>query len=443
MSVLAYLCLHISAWVRAFKHALKSTNPPCQHKQPMKLLPCDTSKGSCWDDPDWQDRPGYPPLDGCWIHPPCAPSHLPEVYFCENHHKTQDEPPPSIYLGSGHDSHVRLDSQFPGRLCRMAEATKTWSLEALTPRWQVHVQEARGGTWETLDVGRPRALQHGDTICLTTPPAAWASYSFLAESEEPPATETKCPNRYPARFPCRSSLPEAPEAPEELRRLAWQTDQMRRRSEQDQVRVADWSNFSQYVKQHYLNHGIHCTSWKQSRGRPCDPKPESFAARQLPPWICDLLVSETPLKGLRREMPFESCLAASGCYLPALSSQPTKPSQTSQISQALPASQLWGQGENRALEARSEAPPSQTVESVCEDNPLLLQPIHDWLESVDDSGFLLQYYDQIVANFDSLKQIHDVYFHSGSLDSQFFVAAGISKLGHKRILQKWFKDHFV
>lgn len=34
----------------------------------------------------------------------------------------------------------------------------------------------------------------------------------------------------------RSSLLDAPEAPEELRRLAWQTDQMRRRSENDQVR---------------------------------------------------------------------------------------------------------------------------------------------------------------------------------------------------------------
>lgn len=33
----------------------------------------------------------------------------------------------------------------------------------------------------------------------------------------------------------RSSLLDAPEAPEELRRLAWQTDQMRRRSENDQV----------------------------------------------------------------------------------------------------------------------------------------------------------------------------------------------------------------
>ncbi len=33
----------------------------------------------------------------------------------------------------------------------------------------------------------------------------------------------------------RSSLLDAPEAPEELRRLAWQTDQMRRRSENDQA----------------------------------------------------------------------------------------------------------------------------------------------------------------------------------------------------------------
>ena len=77
-----------------------------------------------------------------------------------------------------------------------------------------------------------------------------------------------------------------------------------------------------------------------------------------------------------------------------------------------------------------------------ETNPLLLQPIQDWLESVDDAGFLLQYYDQIVANFDSLKQIHDVYFHDGCLDGKFFLAAGVTKLGHKRILQKWFRDHF-
>ena len=109
-----------------------------------------------------------------------------------------------------------------------------------------------------------------------------------------------------------------------------------------QVRVADWSNFSQYVKQHYLifgtetthfilsmfcwktpasqkvhfchhrKHGIECTSWKESgRGRPWDVKPPSYSARALPKWICELLQDERPLVG-NRPLPFSSSLCASG-----------------------------------------------------------------------------------------------------------------------------------
>lgn len=73
-------------------------------------------------------------------------------------------------------------------------------------------------------------------------------------------------------------------------------------------------------------------------------------------------------------------------------------------------------------------------------NPHLLMSIYEWLESIDDSLFMLQYYDQIISNFDSLKQIHDIYCHDGRLDSQFFAAAGIAKLGHKRIIEKWFRE---
>ena len=406
----------------------------------MKLLPCNAA-GSSWEDDAWYDRPGYPPLDGCWIHPPCGDSRLPEVYFCEDCEKTRNEPPPIMYVGSGADTHVQLDASFPERLCRIVRTRQRWSLEALTPRWQVQVQSSgTNATCDTLDVGRPRGLQHGDVISLSTPPTAQVSYSFHLEVPELP--EASFPNRYPARFPCRSSLPEAPEAPEELRRLAWQTDQMRRRSEQDQVRVADWSNFSQYVKQHYLDHGIHCTSWKISgRGKPCDPKPASFQPRPLPKWICELL-AEAPARGGPRELPYASCLAASG--------SPIREQQPQLQKVAVDVCRDGTIGGYRAtdagdLGAASEAVPlpSQPEEVVLEEtNPLLLQPIQDWLESVDDAGFLLQYYDQIVANFDSLKQIHDVYFHDGCLDGKFFLAAGVTKLGHKRILQKWFRDHF-
>merc|ERR1712066_257208 len=97
----------------------------------------------------------------------------------------------------------------------------------------------------------------------------------------------------------RSSLPEAPPAPEELKRLAWQTDQMRRRSEEDQVRVGDWSSFSQYVKRHFYKHGIECIPWAGVGSlTPIDAKPPSFAPRKYPAWICDLLEGVKQLPGL-------------------------------------------------------------------------------------------------------------------------------------------------
>eukprot|EP00747_Dinoflagellata_sp_TGD_P169682 gnl/TRDRNA2_/TRDRNA2_199309_c0_seq1.p1 gnl/TRDRNA2_/TRDRNA2_199309_c0~~gnl/TRDRNA2_/TRDRNA2_199309_c0_seq1.p1 ORF type:complete len:325 (+),score=62.24 gnl/TRDRNA2_/TRDRNA2_199309_c0_seq1:72-977(+) len=67
--------------------------------------------------------------------------------------------------------------------------------------------------------------------------------------------------------------------------------------------------------------------------------------------------------------------------------------------------------------------------------------IKDWLMSLDDSGFLVQYHDPIVAKFDSLEQIVDVYVKKGVFNQQFFEEAGIKKLGHKRLFEKWFKDN--
>jgi len=65
----------------------------------------------------------------------------------------------------------------------------------------------------------------------------------------------------------------------------------------------------------------------------------------------------------------------------------------------------------------------------------------DWLMSLDDSGFLAQYHDSIAAKLDSLEQLVDVYVKDGELDQQFFSDTGIKKLGHKRLFEKWFKDH--
>lgn len=68
--------------------------------------------------------------------------------------------------------------------------------------------------------------------------------------------------------------------------------------------------------------------------------------------------------------------------------------------------------------------------------------IKDWLLAMDDSGFLAQYHDALAARVDSLEQIMDVYVQaSGEVDKRFFEDAGVKKLGHKRLFEKWFKDN--
>mmetsp|Transcript_88652 Transcript_88652/g.264461 ORF Transcript_88652/g.264461 Transcript_88652/m.264461 type:complete len:205 (+) Transcript_88652:99-713(+) len=67
--------------------------------------------------------------------------------------------------------------------------------------------------------------------------------------------------------------------------------------------------------------------------------------------------------------------------------------------------------------------------------------IKEWLLNLDDSGFLVQYHDSIASKLDSLEQIVDVYVQGGEIDKQFFADAGVKKLGHKRLFEKWFKDN--
>merc|ERR1712129_545115 len=68
--------------------------------------------------------------------------------------------------------------------------------------------------------------------------------------------------------------------------------------------------------------------------------------------------------------------------------------------------------------------------------------IKDWLQSMDDSGFLVQYNDGIASKLDNLEQIVDVYVRDrGEVDPVFFADVGIKKLGHKRLFEKWFRDN--
>ncbi|CAE8617469.1 unnamed protein product, partial [Polarella glacialis] len=47
----------------------------------MKLLPLGIEESSAWEDGLWVEKPGYPPMDCTWIHPPLRGLILPEFCF--------------------------------------------------------------------------------------------------------------------------------------------------------------------------------------------------------------------------------------------------------------------------------------------------------------------------------------------------------------------------
>ncbi|CAE8676529.1 unnamed protein product, partial [Polarella glacialis] len=71
-----------------------------------------------------------------------------------------------------------------------------------------------------------------------------------------------------------------------------------------------------------------------------------------------------------------------------------------------------------------------------------------WLRSVDSGkGFLLQYEAALTSNYDTLEQVVDVYVKPPgqdgrvNIDKMFFDDIGVEKVGHRRLFEKWFKDH--
>lgn len=408
----------------------------------MKLRPADAETTSDWEDGFWVERPGYPIIDGSWIHPPPKGHSLPEFEFEEGNDKTKNEPAPVFYVGSGDDCHVRVGSdELPERVCRVFKEKRIWYLEALLPDAGVHHGE------QLLEVGRRVALKDNDTFTLEHPPTPLA-YRILINEEDnwyfDVNPEKDFPNKYPGRFPWRSSLPEAPPAPEELKRLAWQTDQMRRRSEDDQVRVSDWSAFSQYVKRHYYKHGIECTPWVGTGSkRPIDKKSESFPPRAYPKWIAELVAKERQLPGFDpgRELPFSTSLLASGVKVLEPMTFNGEPPRLQDLYD-----EPYAYGPAVACAASQRAAPTQSREPAPAPSPKtssvhLRQSFKEWLEGMDDSMFLMQYHDEIVANYDSLEQIHEIYFRNSELSPAFFDDVGIKKLGHRRIFEKWFRDY--
>lgn len=398
----------------------------------MRIIPAGADVSSAWDDGLWVERPGHPTIECCWIHPPPHGFRVPEFEFEEGHDKNKNEPGASFFLGSHNDCHIRIDDDsLPHYVCRLFKQHSTWVLEGFLPDHVVHVGD------RALQPGEQVVLRNGDSVSLAPPPTTMSFRVAISEEdnwylEAAAAGGKDFPNKYPPRFPFRGSMVHAPKAPEELKRLAWQTDQMRRRSEEDQVRVGDWSAFSQYVKRHFYKHGIECVPWcTDGRGRAFDPKPPTVPARPYPAWIAALVARERQQPGIDpgRPLPYASSLAASGLEArgafqlqdgPATFDGP--PATTGP-----PAITSW------------EAAPAAQSPAASVD-PRLRQSFREWLEGLDDSLFLLQYHDRLVADFDSLEQIHEIYFRGGELSKSFFEDTGIKKLGHRRIFEKWFKD---
>ena len=57
----------------------------------MRLLPASLQNASSCE--GWVEKPGYPKLDGCWIHAPQAGQTLPEFHFEEDEPRAESREP--------------------------------------------------------------------------------------------------------------------------------------------------------------------------------------------------------------------------------------------------------------------------------------------------------------------------------------------------------------
>lgn len=475
----------------------------------MRLLPLGQEHPSDFEDGEWLEKPGFPPSEGSWLRP--TPGALPEFDFEEGHEKTRNEPPYRLTIGTHPDAQIRVDdARIPRRHCMVFKEGHHWYLESLSA-----VQAVWLGT-VPLEQGLRARLQSGDVLSLLPPPTAFSYRILFDEADnwylDPDATKD-FPNKWPAKMPGHAT--ESPPAPEELKRLAWETDQMRRRSEEDQVRVADWAAFSQYVKKKYHKYGIYAKPWRGDLGPPV-PRPPPPGPRPYPAWVAELLATERIPPHVQGECPFKEGLRLSGAApaapLTPRAALPEGPTSAWGEAQAdrfksggsgvmkgdpsvyeaameltkssgiaseglfsdaaggqapgavVRSGAAWGAGATKAAaeveRGNATAAPGQPA---IEDSPAgvsaaaaLQVSFRDWLSSMEDAPFLLQYHDQVAAHFDSLSQVAELYFRPQQydrpkgrmseggvpeLDERFFEVVGITKLGHKRVLQKWFRDH--
>lgn len=128
-----------------------------------------------------------------------------------------------------------------------------------------------------------------------------------------------------------------------------------------------------------------------------------------------------------------------GAELPAW----LKAQRTEEIRTGLRRSHLPSRGQ-----ARQPWVPSAQVVPRSAEMPCL--SVVEWLECVDDSGYLAQHVRRISAYVDSgcglaaLIESCQLEAHQsgapGSTARHFFEDCGITKLGHRRLFEKWFRE---
>jgi len=419
----------------------------------MRLVPADKAAPSEWDDL-WQEKPGLPAWEGAWRRDEDEGMTLPEFEFEEGHERNRNDPPHRFLIGSWEHSHIRLkDKRIPRRHALLFKHGKSWYLERIDANQAIYCKD------QPLTVGKWHQLQDGDEFSLLRPPTLF-TYRILINEEDSWYLDLDREGNWqenfdgewylresPSLYPAKMQWPQTvyPTAPEELKRLAWQTDQMRRRSEEDQVRVGDWAAFARHVKAHYLWYGLEARPFK---GTVCEPReqPPPRPSRAFPSWIAKIVQEERQVAGVKTPLAFEEALRITGHE--AAKPVEMQEASASSGSSARPTKGAPIQGKGAPVAAKGDpvsrkGAPLGSSKGRGKGAPVadLDLPIRAWLVELDESGSLVQYEVAISEKFGDLRGVHaQMVSADGVLSKQFFEAVGAKKLGHKRTFEKFFKE---
>lgn len=381
------------------------------------------------DDESWEEKVGLPTMEGTWrrnLKDEKSGQLLSEYHLEEGHERNRSDPPYIVWMGTGPHVHIPIPADVPKHHIKLFKHHQYWYVERFHPDYPVYVNG------KALQVGVWMRLNRRDSLAALPLPTL-LSWEFDYDPEDnwyldiDPEKEDHDPRRppwriedidgeeyigeYPCMHPYKHQFPPTryPEPPEELKRLAWKTDQMRKRSEEDQLRVSDWVTFSKHVKQHYRHFGFTAKPFKD---RVCPPggEPPERPARPLPAWIAQVLSKERQLAGVKAPLAFAEELMLSGL----------------EVTSAPELQRRSGKGKGKGRRK-----PDADLDT----------DIDKWLLSMDEDGGLLMYEPAIVERFNTLRELHEEMVNAeGTINRDFFVCTAVRKLGHKRTFEQWFRD---